>query len=60
MPTASSFERIENQRNVYRGKDCMKHICESLREQTMEVINFEKKNTKLFKKKSQQESHETA
>ena len=29
--------------NVYRGGGCMKNFCESLREHTVEIINFEKK-----------------
>ena len=32
---------IEN--DVYRGKDCMKKFCESMREHTMKKINFKKK-----------------
>ena len=27
-----TIKRIENKRDVYRGKDCMKRFCESLRE----------------------------
>ena len=28
---------------IYRGRDCMKKLCESLKQFAMEVINFEKK-----------------
>ena len=28
---------------IYRGKDCMKKFCESLREDAMKIINFKKK-----------------
>ena len=35
MFTISSFKRIENKHDVYRGKDCMKKFCESLREHAM-------------------------
>ena len=37
---------------MYRGKDCMKKFCESLREHAMKIINF--------KKKEQHESYENA
>ena len=55
MSTISSFKSIENNHDVFRGKDCMKKICESLREQTIDIINFKK--TKLLTKE-QQESYE--
>ena len=38
--TISSFRRIENKHDVYRGKDCMKKFCEFLREHPMKIINF--------------------
>ena len=43
MPTILSFKSIENKHDVYKGKDCMKKFCESLREQAMKIINFKKK-----------------
>ena len=43
MSRISSFKSIENKHIVYRGKDCMKKFCESLREHAMEIINFRKK-----------------
>ena len=30
IPTISSFKRIENKHDVYRGRDCMNKLCESL------------------------------
>ena len=39
MPTISSFERTENNNDVYRGKCCNKTFWESLREHTMQIIN---------------------
>ena len=39
----SSFESIENKHDIHRGKDSMKNFCESLREHTIKVINFEKR-----------------
>ena len=43
MYTILSFKRIENKHDIYRGKDCMKKYCKSLRENTMNIINFKKK-----------------
>ena len=38
-----AFDKIENKRTLYRGEDCMKKLCTSLREHAMSVVNFEKK-----------------
>ena len=57
MFTISSFKSIENKHDVYRGKDCMKKFCESLREHAMKIINFKRKKMKLLKKE-QQKSYE--
>ena len=43
ISTISSFKSIENKIDLYRGKDCMKKFCESLRQHTMKIINFKKK-----------------
>ena len=56
MLTISSFKSIEKKHAVYRGKDCMKKLCKSLREHAMKIINFKKKNMKLLTKE-QQESY---
>ena len=42
MSTISSFISIENKHDVYRGKDCIKKFCESLREHEIKIINFKK------------------
>ena len=42
MSTISSFKSIENKHDVYRGKNCMKTFCESLREHAMEIITLKK------------------
>ena len=39
MSTISSFKNIENKHDVYRGKDCMKTFCGSLREHAMKITN---------------------
>ena len=40
MTTISLFKSMENKHDIYRGKDCMKVFCESLREHAMKIINF--------------------
>ena len=40
MPAILSFKSIENKHDVYRGTDGMKKFCESLREDTVKIINF--------------------
>ena len=52
MSTISSFTSKGNKHDVYRGKDCMKKFCESLREHEMKIIHFEKKKIEVIKKKS--------
>ena len=59
MSTILAFKSIENKHDVCRDKDCWKIFCESLREHTMEIVNFKKKKKKLLTKK-QQESYENA
>ena len=54
-----SFRSIERQYDLYRDRDCMKKFCEFLRDYTMKIINFKKKNMKLLRKE-QQESCENA
>ena len=46
MSTISSFRSIENKHDVYRGKDCMKKFCKSLREHAMQIMNFQ--NEKIY------------
>ena len=50
MSTISSFRNTENKYDLYRGKDCMKRFCESLREHAMNRINFKKKKMKVLTK----------
>ena len=59
MSRISSFKSIENKHDVYRGKDCIKNFCESLREHAMKIVTFKKKKMKLLTK-GQQESYENA
>ena len=59
MSTISSFRSIEKKHDLYRGKDCMKKICEFLREHAIKINNFKKKKMKLLAKELQ-ESYENA
>ena len=43
MSTILSFKNIENKHDVYRGKDCKKKFCKSLREHAMKIIHLKKK-----------------
>ena len=52
ISTISSFKGIENKHDVYRGKDCMKKNCESLREHAIKIINFKNKKMKLLTKQT--------
>ena len=43
-----------NRHDVYRGKDCIKKFCESLREHAMiKIITFNEKNMKLLTNEQQ-------
>ena len=48
MFTISSFKSIEYKYDVYGGKDCMKKVCESLREHAVEMVKFKNKKIKLL------------
>ena len=48
MSTKWAFNAIESKDNVYTGNDCIKKFCESLREQKMNIVNFEKKKKKIY------------
>ena len=59
MSTILSFKSIESKHDEYRGKDCMKKFCESLREHATKIINFKKKNRKSLTNE-QQNSYENS
>ena len=46
MPTILSFESIKDNHHAYGSKGCWKKFFKSLREHTMEIINF--KNKKCY------------
>ena len=43
MSTTWGFKHIKNKHTLYRGKDCMKTFCESLKEHATKIIGFKKK-----------------
>ena len=59
MSTISGFDYIENKHNLYRGKDCKKKFCESLREHAKNITDFEKKKM-LPSTKEEVKSHQDA
>ena len=40
MSTNTSFKNIENKHDIYRGKDCIKILCECLIEHAMKIMNY--------------------
>ena len=51
MSTIWAFDHIENKHTLYRGEDCMKKFCISLRKHATNLINFEKKKMLPLTKK---------
>ena len=43
MSTIWAFDNIDNKHSLYHGEDCMKKFCISLKEFSVDVINFGKK-----------------
>ena len=41
--TCCSFDQSKNDYGYYRDKDCMESFCKDLRDQAMEIINYEEK-----------------
>ena len=48
MSTISLFKKIENKHEVYRGKNYIKKLCESLRDHAMNIINFKIKKNEVI------------
>ena len=46
--TCCSFDALKCTRGYYRGKDCMEMFCKELRDQTMKIIKYEKKEIILL------------
>ena len=45
MLTMWVFDHIENKDTSYRGKNCVKRSCKSLREHAKNIIDFEKRKS---------------
>ena len=54
--THCSFDKTKNKLDCYRGKDCMKKICEDLREHATKINNYEKKDM-IPSTKKEEENH---
>ena len=48
MSTIWAFDNIENKYTLYCGEDCLKKFCTSLREHATNIINFDKRTTKII------------
>ena len=48
MCTLCSLRSTGNKRDLCRGKDCMKKLCESALEHAMKIIKFKKKKSQLY------------
>ena len=59
MSTIWAFDSIENKHTLYRGEDCMKTFCESLRDHAKSIIDFEKKKMSPLTKE-ELKSHQDA
>ena len=60
MSTIRAFDDIGKKKyTLYRGEDCMKKSCTSLREHATNVVNFEKKKMTPLTKE-EQKSHQDA
>ena len=50
MSTIWVFNYTENKHTLYRGEDCMKKFCSSLRDHATNIVNFENKKILPYKK----------
>ena len=49
--THCSFDKSKSKLNYYRGEDCMTMFCKDLREHATKIINYEKKDDTINKKR---------
>ena len=55
-----AFDHIENKHTLYRGEDCLKTFCESLKEHAKNIIDSEKeKMLPLTKKELKSDQYAT-
>ena len=43
LVTCCSYDKSKNERKYYKGEDCMEMLSNDLKEQAMEIFNYEKK-----------------
>ena len=43
MSAIWAFDHTESKHTLFRGKDCMKNFCSSLREHATDILKLEKK-----------------
>ena len=56
MSITWAFDNIQNKYSLYRGKDCIRKFCSSLREHATKTIDFEKKKMLSLAKNIQNHS----
>ena len=49
--THCTFDKSKNKLNYYRGEDCITKFCKDLREHAAKIINYEKKDDTINKKR---------
>ena len=57
MSTVLAFSNIENKHTLYRGEDCVKKLCNSLREHAKNITDFKNKK-KIPLTKEELKSHQ--
>ena len=50
MSIITLFRILEDKHDVNRVKNCSKHFCESLRQQSIKIMNFKKKKKIINKR----------
>ena len=52
MSAIPSFKSTEKKHDVYRGQDCMRKFCKSLREHAINTINSKNKKNDVINKRA--------
>ena len=47
--TKFTHDTDEDKQDFYRGQDCMKEFCKTLRDHAMKIINYKRKNDTISK-----------
>ena len=54
ISTIWTFDGTGNKHNIYKGEDCMKTFCESLRDHAMKIINLKNKKMMVLANEEQE------